>query len=257
MADERKPVYLIAGGRGSIVRHGPDPLIREALEMAEVQRPAVAYVGAASGDNAGFRIMISRMLRKAGAGEIRLAPLCGSRARPAEAIRVLEESDIVFMSGGDVEEGMKVLDRNGIACFLRELYRKGKPFFGVSAGSIMLAEKWVRWGDSEADSSAELFPCLGLARICCDTHDEANDWEELQALARLEPAGSVVYGIPSGTALAAHADRTLYAVGGAVHRFKREGPAVRRIESLSPPNPRRERERRRPGTRQPDGYFDI
>jgi cyanophycinase-like exopeptidase len=242
MAAERKPIYLIAGGRGSIVRRGPDPLIREALELAEVKRPAVAYLGAASGDNAGFRVMISRMLRKAGAGEVRLAPLCGSRANPAEAMRIIEESDVVFMSGGDVEKGMRVLDKNGITGFLKELCRKGKPFFGVSAGSIMLAEKWVRWDNSEADSGAELFPCLGLARICCDTHDEENDWEELQALARLTPAGSVVYGIPSGTALAAYSDGTILAVGGAIHRFKRLGPLVRQLESLSPPNPRRERE---------------
>jgi cyanophycinase-like exopeptidase len=242
MTAERKPVYLIAGGRSSIVRRGPDPLIREALELAGVKRPAVAYVGAASGDNAGFRTMISLMLRKAGAGKIRLAPLCGSRARPAEAMRVLEESDIVFMSGGDVEGGMKVLHGNGITAFLKELYRRGKPFFGVSAGSIMLAEKWVRWDDTGTGSSAGLFSCIGLAQICCDTHDEGDGWEELQVLAQLTPSGSTVYGIPSGTALAAYPDGTLCAIGGDVHRFKHKGPVVRQVTNLSPANPRRERQ---------------
>jgi peptidase E len=232
MGDKQKPVYLIAGGRGSAVRRGPDPLIHEALKLAGVERPAIAYVGAASGDNAGFRAMISRMLREAGAGGIRLAPMCGSRGSPAKAKRVLEESDIVFMSGGDVEAGMNVLKKNGMAVFLLDLYRKGKPFFGVSAGSIMLAEKWVRWDDSEAGSDPELFSCLALARICCDTHDEENDWDELRALARLTPAGRAVYGIPSGTALVAHADGTLRAIGGAVHRFRREGSIVRQVENL-------------------------
>jgi peptidase E len=176
--------------------------------------------------------MISRMLHKAGAGEIRLAPLCGSRGSPAEAKRVLEESDTVFMSGGDVEAGMKVLKKKGMDVFLLDLYRKGKPFFGVSAGSIMLAENWVRWDNSEAGSGPELFACLGLAKICCDTHDEENDWDELRALARLMPAGRVVYGIPSGTALVVHADGILRAVGGAVHRFRREGSIVRQVEDL-------------------------
>ena len=237
MAVKRKPVYLIAGGRGSVARRGPDPLVMQALQTAGVQQPAVAYVGAASRDNALFRAMISRMLRKAGAGKVRLAPLCGSRADPAKARRVIEQSHIVFMSGGDVEEGMKVLSKNGMTVFLQELYREGKPFFGVSAGSIMLARSWVRWPDPEDESIAELFPCLGLAPLYCDTHDEGNRWEELHALLQLMPAGSLAYGIPSGTALAAYADGTVRAVGGGVHRFKRKGSAVRHIPSLSPPNP--------------------
>lgn len=257
MAVKRKPVYLIAGGRGSVARRGPDPLVLQALQTAGVQQPAVAYVGAASRDNALFRAMISRMLRKAGAGKVRLAPLCGSRADPAKAGRVIEQSHIVFMSGGDVEEGMKVLSKNGMTVFLQELYREGKPFFGVSAGSIMLAEKWVKWDDLEADSNAELFPCLGVARICCDTHDEENDWEELRALARLTTAGRVVYGIPSGAALVAHVDGTVRAVGGAVHRFRRSRAVVKQVENLNPGDQGRKRSRdvligRLPGETGPD-----
>jgi peptidase E len=49
--------------------------------------------------------------------------------------------------------------------FLRNQYRKGKPFFGISAGSIMLAKNWVRWSDPQVDSSAELFPCLGISDL--------------------------------------------------------------------------------------------
>ena len=141
------------------------------------------------------------MLKKAGAGHVLLAPLCGRRADPEKARKVLSDSDVVFVSGGDVEEGMEVLRRARIARFLRALHRAGKPFLGVSAGSIMLSRLWVRWRDPNDDRSAELFPCLGLAPVLCDTHGEADGWEELKALLALSPTGSLGYGIASGTAL--------------------------------------------------------
>jgi hypothetical protein len=229
VAPGRKPVVLIAGGRNSARGKGGNP-----LGLAGGGKPCVAYVGAASGDNSVFRTIIARMLRRAGAGEVKLAPLCGSRADPGKARRVLIDSDIVFISGGDVEEGMRVLKRTGMVGFLTELYGKGKPFFGASAGSIMLARKWVRWRDPKDDSSAELFNCLGFARVFCDTHGEADGWEELRALQGLAPEGSVSYGICSGSAILVRPDGSVSAMGGEVHRFTRKGRRILQIESLFP-----------------------
>ncbi len=216
---ECKPVYLLAGGRSSITRRGPDPLLQSALKQAETDHPSVAYVGAASNENPVFRATIARLLRKAGAQDVKLAPLCGRRSDPQEAMRVIDSCNIVFMSGGDVEAGMQVLAQTGMIDFLQDQYRKGKPFFGSSAGSIMLAKAWVRWRDPNADSSVELFPCLGIAPVYCDTHGEEDDWEELRVLTRLIPAGTVGYGIPSGAALIANPDGSVLALGGEVHRF--------------------------------------
>ena len=232
MTPDCKPVYLLAGGRSSITRRGPDPLLQSALNQAGIANPSVAYVGAASNDNPGFRIMIARLLRNAGARDVKLAPLCGRRADPQEAMRVIDSCNIVFMSGGDVEAGMQVLTQAEIDDFLREQYRKGKPFFSSSAGSIMLAKAWVRWSDPNVDSSAELFPCLGIARIYCDTHGEEDDWEELRALMHLAPDGTIGYGIPSGTALVANPDGSVLALGGEVHCFKRTEDRVSQIQSI-------------------------
>ena len=232
MAADRKPVYLLAGGRSSIVRRGPDPLIQEALQQGKVTGPSVAYVGAASNDNAGFRAMITRLLRKAGAKEVRPAHLCGRHADRREAMRAIESCDVVFMSGGDVEAGMKILAEQRMIDFLRGEYQRGKAFFGLSAGSIMLAKSWVRWSDPEIDSSAELFPCLGIAQVYCDTHGEDSGWEELGVLARLVPAGAVSYGIASGTALVASPDGSVRALGGDVDRFTRVGDVVSQMKPI-------------------------
>jgi peptidase E len=232
MAADRKPVYLLAGGRSSARRSGPDPLIREALQQAGTISPSVAYIGAASSDNAGFREMITESFRRAGAGKVRLAPLCGRGADSRKAMDVIESCDVVFVSGGDVEAGMKVLTRRHMVEFLRDQYQKGKPFFGSSAGSIMLAKSWVRWRDPDDDSSAELFPCLGIAQVYCDTHGEDTGWEELRALARLIPAGIISYGIASGAALVANPDGAVHALCGDVHCFTREVDVVNEIEPL-------------------------
>jgi cyanophycinase-like exopeptidase len=234
MAARPKPVLLIAGGRGSERGRGPDPLIQEAIRQAGITQPSVAYVGAASGDNPVFRGFIARLLQKAGAGEVRLAPLCGKRGDAAKARRVLESSHIVFMSGGDVDEGMEVLRRADVIDFLHALYKKGVPFFGVSAGSIMLAKKWVRWRDPGDESTVELFPCLGFARVLCDTHGEVEGWEELKTLQSLSPASEICYGIQSGAAIRVDPDGTVAALGKEVHRFTRRGGKVLQIESLAP-----------------------
>jgi hypothetical protein len=80
----------------------------------------------------------------------------------------------------------------------------------------------------------ELFPCLGFAPVLCDTHGEADGWEELRTLARLAPAGRVSYGITSGSALVVAADGTVSALGGEIHRFCRKGRTVMQVDSLLP-----------------------
>jgi cyanophycinase-like exopeptidase len=228
-----KPVCLLAGGRGSR-RRGPDPLLVRALSLAGRQSPSVAYVGAPSGDNRAFFVMIGGLLKRAGAGDVTLVRLCGRRPDLARARAELARADVVFMTGGDVEEGMGVLEATGMTPFLRELHADGKPFLGVSAGSIMLARSWVRWKDPDDEASAELFPCLGLAAVFCDTHGEAEDWEELAALVRIAPDGTVGHGIPTNAGLVVHPDGGLEAAGGAVHRLARRGGDAVRIEDLEP-----------------------
>lgn len=249
MADKPRPVYLLAGGRGMERRKGPDPLIRAALGLAgasgertaqpSARRPSVAYVGAASGDNPVFRVWATRLFHKAGAGAVTLAPLCGKRANPRKARAVLEEADIVFVSGGDVEEGMRILGDTGMIEPLRLLYRQGKPFFGISAGSIMLARQWVRWKDPQDDATAELFPCLDIARVFCDTHGEGDGWEELKALVRLAPARAIGHGIVSGSALVVGPGGKVTALGGEIDRFARRAGEAVRIESLAEKKPAR------------------
>ena len=220
-------IYLLAGGRGSL-RTDRDPLVARVLASCELPHPSIAYVGAASGDSQPFFSMISGYLGRCGTGRITLAPLAGGRGKLEKTRAILESADMIFISGGDVEAGMEVLEARQILPFLHELFERGKPFFGSSAGSIMLGRQWVRWDDPDDDTTASLFPCMGLAPIVCDTHGEAEEWEELRTLLRLTPEGTLAYGIPTGAGLCVSPDGTLKALGAPVHCYAhRDGATVR------------------------------
>ena len=234
MPEKCAPIILIASGRGKRVRKGPDPLLQAVFRQTGLRRPRVAYVGTASGDDTAFRLLIAKHLKKAGAGEVTLVPLCGRRRDTEKAKSILGASDLVFLSGGDVDEGMRVLKERGMIDPLRRLYHTGKPFFGISAGSIMLAQQWIRWRDPDDGATSELFDCLGLASVLCDTHGEAEGWEELQALLSLSKSGAIGYGIASGTAIAVEPDGAVSALGGEVHRFQKMAGGIVQIESLVP-----------------------
>lgn len=235
MTTDRKPVYLLAGGRGQN-RQSPDPLIQIALKESGTERPSIAYVGTASGDDRSFFDRIIRMFNECGADKVTHALIVPKDADLKEARAIIKAADIVYVSGGDVERGMRALIEKDMVDFLAELYRQGKPFFGISAGSIMLAREWVRWRDPENDTTAELFPCLGIAPVLCDTHDEEGGWEELQAALALKEDGAKGYGLVSGTAAKVFPDGKVEALGGAIHQFVRSGNRVKRVQDLLPGN---------------------
>jgi len=218
-----KPLFLIAGDPSSR-RTGADPLLRMVFDNCGVPLPSIAYVGAASADNRGFFDWARRIFARSGSGPVKLAPTV-RRFERRSFEKTCETADAVYVSGGDVEEGMNAVARRGVAPFLRDLYRGGKLVFGLSAGSIMLARAWVRWRDDD-DSIGNLFPCLGIADILCDTHGEKENWEELRALLELSPDASIGYGIRAGAAIRVDPDGTV-APMGKIDRFAKQGGVVR------------------------------
>ena len=230
------PIYLLAGGGRSTRRNG-DALLTQALASSGVPHPSVAYVGAASDDDESFFQMLSHSMRRCGAGQVTLAPLVGRRARPEKARAILDAADMVFISGGDVEAGMEVLEEKQVLPFLRQIYEGGRSFLGISAGSIMLAMQWILWEDPDDNTTASVFPCMGFAPLLCDTHGEAEGWEELQSLLRMAPDGTLGYGIPSGAGLRVGLNGTLEAMGDPVHRYTHQAGKVVRVADLPPQRP--------------------
>jgi len=189
-------IHLIGGGPGGLLATRSH--IKRAVAAVGKKKPLVAYVGVASGDNVGFQKMLSAAFLGTGA-RVEMAKLARKTAKVSNARALLADCDLVFMSGGDVEQGMNILNERGVADELRALGKSGKPFLGISAGSIMTCKQWVRFpGDDE--SKAEPFDCLGIAPVHMDAHSESDNWPELRTLVKLlaaKDADTVGYGVPS------------------------------------------------------------
>ena len=190
-----KEVYLIAGGRD--IRQTTDDF-RAALEVCGKPDPKIAYVGTASGDNRIFFQAMKLSMMKAGAKTVTLVSLAHKNADAAKAKRILSEVDAVFLSGGEVEDGIVWLEKAGVIDFLTEMYRGGKLFLGTSAGAIMMGQHWVHWDVEGDDSTSRLFSCLNFVPFVFDAHGEKEDWTELKCALRLLGPGAEGYGLSAG-----------------------------------------------------------
>jgi len=226
-AADPSPVHLLAGGPGT-ARDVYRPLLRELLRRPGKPRPVVAYLGAATDDDRRFAGWMKDLLTAAAPCTFRLAPVVGRRAGGGAAREVVEEADVVFAGGGDVELGMRRLLERDLTGTLRARHAAGVPFVGISAGAILLARRWIRWRDPDDDASAEPFDCLGVAPILCDCHGEEDGWAELAALLRLEGERSLGYGLRAGAAVRVGAGGAVEPACGEVDRFHlREGEVLR------------------------------
>ncbi len=225
----RKNMYLIAGGPGG----GNDGFIRAGFLESGCPAPSVAYIGTASGDSRPFlnRYFLP-MLKRAGAGKVTLVPLAGQPCGSAEARDILLESDVIFLSGGEVEDGIRNIPAD-VRVLLRQLYEMGKVFMSVSAGTIMLGIAWPHWNDEDnAPDDALLFDCLGFVPTIFDTHCEGEDWIELRKAVSLSPEGFTGFGIPSGGCVRVAPDGSLHPTIPLAAYRSEKGAAVYRGECL-------------------------
>jgi len=194
---KKKPLYLSAGGHPLNAQQ----MIKDwqqVLAACDKPLPQVAYIGTANGDSKLFFQAMKSQLTKAGAGKVEMVRLANNHADVAKAKEQLKRVDAVFISGGEVEDGMAWLIKHQLVDYLKELYNCGTLFFGVSAGVIMLGQYWVHWDKEGDDTTASLFPCLGFTPYVFDTHGEKENWAELKCALRLLGSGAQGHGLSAG-----------------------------------------------------------
>jgi cyanophycinase-like exopeptidase len=140
-------------------------------------------------------------------------------AMSAERARaIVEDADVIFVSGGDPVLGAKTLVAAGADAWLRDARARGASLVGVSAGSIMLCAFWGEWDDDDPSAVGAPIDCTRVVPdLVVDCHDEDGDWEELRLVGAMRPmrapSESIRFrGIPSGGALIvdAHGDITSF-----------------------------------------------
>ena len=234
----RKPVTLIAGKFGS--RHfGTRPYLKAAVELTRKEAPLALYIGAASGDDETFGTALCGLIAAAGAADVVWPKLSKRRREAKVAHEALGRADFVFVGGGDVEVGMDVLRSAKLVKDLRAAADRGVVFAGMSAGAIMLGERWIRWPRADAtDAEAETYECLGIAPCALDTHGEGDDWAEARSFATVRArelkAKAKAFGVPSGGALLARRGGRMLARGEPVPMFAARPRHAATIERTLP-----------------------
>lgn len=220
-------LLLLAGGE-----HGKkgkaDPIVSEFIKSLKLNAPRIAYIGAASDNNAYYYSIVKEMLSASGAGEVFIAEF----NKKLKYGNNLQKADILFISGGDVKYGIDCLLKNHAAESIIELSENGMPVIGVSAGSIMMCRQWVDWSEPDDSSTAALFPCLGLTDFICDTHDEGDGWEELKTALSLSKDGVLGYGIPTDGALLVDSNGLICACRRSINIFQNKNEKVCRLDDL-------------------------
>jgi len=215
-------IFLIAGGPQS---KNTKVLLAGALALIKKKSPDVAYIGTASSDDKEFFLMLKQIIMAAGAGSVTIVPIV-RRFDPDTAKDILLASDVVFISGGDVDMGMTFLRKRNLIPFFRELYDLGKLFCGISAGAIMLCRSWMHWRDPDDDDTTELLACLGFAPLLCDVHAEEDNWVEMKRLLGFFPEGTTGYGIPAEGALQVAPDGKITPIGSVPLQFVKKGADI-------------------------------
>lgn len=185
--------YLWAGGPHSDKARTVQE-IKKAFASWNCPNPKIAYIGTAHLDDNWLLRFITGYLKKAGASEVRLVPIV-NKYDEKEAKYILDNSDAVFLSGGEVEDGIIWLKKRGLDVYLKKLFNDGKPFMGISAGAIMMGQHWVHWDKEGDDSTASLFDCLNLLPFTFDAHGENEKWTELKCAVKLLGEGKKGYGL--------------------------------------------------------------
>ena len=227
------PAFLLAGGmpRNPVSVTGLVSPMVTMLSRAYggIEKPQVAYIGTANGDNPAFFQMMKHMLIKAGADKLVFVHLAKKKPDLDAAKKALTNADVIFLAGGEVEDGMNWLVKHELTGFLKSLYSAGKRFIGVSAGAIMMGSHWVRWNIPEDDSTSELFNCLGFCPALFDVHGEDEDWVELKAALKLLGDGKKGYALPRGCMISADSRGTLVNLEKEYLVFINEGGQIREL----------------------------
>jgi peptidase E len=235
LSSKRKPVYLLAGGRGKTI-FSTFSIVKDILRDTDKSKPVIAYIGVASmADNWLFFLMIAVLIKAKCNCRIIRIKIAARNADLERAKKIIEQADAVFFSGGDVEAGMQILEEKGMTGYWRDIADDGKLLFGISAGSIMMSGTWVRWRDPNNDTTAETFTCLGLTPIICDTHAEKDGWAELKTALKLEKPGMTGYGLTSGSCLKVYPDGRVEARCGSIARYAMINGQIEKQADLVPP----------------------
>lgn len=190
--------HIVAIGGGVLASEsGNLKLEKFTLEISGREKPRVAFVPTASGDDAGY---IARFYEAYGGFGVALDVLRFFRRTPTDLRAYLFGFDVVHVGGGNTRSMLAVWRHWGFDTILREAWERGIVLCGSSAGSLC-------WFDAGVTDSVagDLTTTDGLGIIGgsnCPHYD--GEVERRPAYQRLVAAGALEAGIACDDGAAVH-----------------------------------------------------
>jgi cyanophycinase len=164
----------------------------------------------------------ARIFRDLGAAKVTVACDCDGSVD----VSAFADATGIFVTGGDQEKLMLLLNRRGWVESIRAAVARGAVYAGTSAGAAAVAETMiVGGGDGASDHAIRLVPGLGLRKLLVDQHftERARMPRLLSAIAE---TGSPGIGIDENTAVVFDGDAVRVLGSGRVTLVRREIEAV-------------------------------
>ena len=229
-----KPIYLLADSQllfwkdnGKLFLQPLRDMLDEELEADE--EPLAVYIGASNGDQPEFYEIFRMAMESIGITNCRMI----HSDMPEEEEDAVEDADLILLSGGDVERGWRVFEKNDLQEIIVRRYYEGALLMGTSAGAVQLGMMGWTSGNGSAPKVIDTFRLIPLI---IDVHQEKADWQGLQKALRKSGGAASAIGIPSGGGMAYHTDHTIEAIRYPLHEyFLKEGKVTYSL--LHPPGP--------------------
>ncbi|SEC03404.1 cyanophycinase [Paramicrobacterium humi] len=191
-------IFLCGGGDVDLAEFVAEAAVRSQQTTREV--PRIAVVAIDTGHGSFFTDEIAESLTDAGACE----PVIRAYRSDQEAILAdLVDTDGIYVAGGPTPDYLRALQP--VVGEIRRRVAAGTPYFGVSAGALLAAEKALiggyRIGDvpvapemiGEGIDELEVASGIGLVDITVEVH--AAQWGTLGRLVAATEAGVVEGGV--------------------------------------------------------------
>ena len=193
MTAKRQIVALGGGGFSEDRDHALD---RYLLEQSGVDRPAITFLGTASGDSERYHAKFYAAFARY---ECRMSHVT-LFGRAPDLRKHLEQQDVVFVGGGNTKSMLAVWREWGLPELLREAWQRGTLLCGISAGAIC----WFEQGVTDAAvAGLGALDGLGLLAGSCCPHYSGEE-QRRPAYQRLISDGAIAPGIAIDDGAAVH-----------------------------------------------------
>lgn len=216
-SSQLKPIYLFADSRPLFLK-GEDglPFLIQIKQHIRRAAPKAAYLGASNGENQSFYGIFEAAMEGIGIKDCRMI----KSSYTDEDASFLDDADIIFLSGGDVERGWRIFEEFDLRKRIIRRYYEGAILIGVSAGAVQIG----LFGLTEKEDGTDyLFSTFGLVPFIVGVHEERRRWLGLQKSVLLSGGEAHGIGIGLGGGAIYHADHYLEPIHLPVIEYMVEG----------------------------------